>query len=54
MKRFIVAWISIVAPVLSSCTVFILNDDEQTRKDPKDTVSITIIHDWEMTKAETH
>jgi hypothetical protein len=47
MKQLAILWLSLTAAFLSSCTVFIFNEEEHARKDTGDTISIIIAHDIE-------
>jgi hypothetical protein len=44
MKRFAILFISVAVALLSSCALFIVNDEDHPRKDGGDTISITITH----------
>ena len=47
MKKFTIVCVCIAAVFLSSCTVFVLNEEEHAKKDHGDTISITITHNIE-------
>jgi hypothetical protein len=47
MKRFIKVSMSLMVILMSSCTVFVLNEEEHSKKDSRDSISIVITHSAE-------